>query len=212
MERTVRRKRGIFCLSLILVCVCAFSAPRIMAADQLGPKESIQTLNATLLDAMKRADQLGYAGRYKLMEPVIKDIYAFSFMGSQSVGRYWKTLNDEQRRLFLDTYREWSIATYAGRFDGYSGERFELVSESAPVQGTVTVISKLIQSNEEPIVFSYLMRKVEDRWRVVDIQISGVSQLAMTRAQFTEIMKSKGLDGLISMLKSKTAGFTQPKK
>jgi len=65
---------------------------------------------------------------------------------------------------------------------------------------------------EEPIAFSYLMRMVEDRWRVVDIQISGVSQLALTRAQFTEVMKSKGLDGLITMLKNKTAGFAQPKK
>jgi phospholipid transport system substrate-binding protein len=212
MESAIRRKGGIFNLLLILVCACAVSAPRIVAADQPGPKEAIQTLNATLLDAMKRADQLGYAGRYTVMEPIIKDVFAFSFMGAQSVGRYWKTLNDEQRSLFLKTYTDWSIATYAGRFDGYSGERFELVSESAPVQGTVTVISKLIQSNEEPIVFSYLMRNVEDRWRVVDIQISGVSQLAMTRAQFTEVMKSKGLDGLIAMLNSKTAGFAQPKK
>lgn len=207
-----REKSGICRLLLLLVCVCAVSAPRIAAADQAVPKESIQTLNATLLDAMKRADQLGYAGRYKLMEPVIKNVFAFSFMGAQSIGRYWKTLNDEQRSLFLKTYTDWSIATYAGRFDGYSGERFELVSESEPVQGTVTVISKLIQSNEEPIVFSYLMRNVEDRWRIVDIQISGVSQLAMTRAQFTEVMKSKGLDGLIAMLKSKIAGFAQPKK
>lgn len=213
MERAVvRRKRGIFCLLLLLVCACAISAPRIAAADQPGPKESIQTLNATLLDAMKRADELGYAGRYKLLEPIINDTFDFSFMGTKSIGRFWETLNEEQRALFIKTYTDWSIATYAGRFDGYSGERFELVSESVPVQGTVTVISKLIQSNDEPIVFSYLMRNVKNRWRIVDIQISGVSQLAMTRAQFTEVMKSKGLDGLIAMLKSKTAGFAQPKK
>ena len=209
MEHVVRRKTTLFCFVLLLVW--ALSAPSIGVANP-GPKDAIQALNAALLDVMKRADELGYAGRYKLLEPVIKNTFAFSFMGTQSIGRYWKSLNETQRGLFLSTYTDWSIATYAGRFDGYSGERFELVSESAPVQGTVTVISKLIQSNDEPIIFSYLMRNVENRWRIVDIQISGVSQLAMTRAQFTEVMKSKGFEGLISMLKEKIAGFARPKK
>jgi len=172
--------------------ICAGMFPIMAEAVQPGPTEGIQALNACLLDAMKRADELGYAGRYKLLEPVLTDTFDFSFMGAKSLGRFWETLNGENSS-FMKTYIDWSIATYAGRFDGYSGERFELVSESAPVQNIVTVISKLIQVKEEPIAFSYLMRMVEDRWRVVDIQISGVSQLALTRAQFTEVMKSKVL-------------------
>lgn len=213
MQRIMREKRTQCWLMLLLLCMCMALMPRSSgAAEQPGPKEAIQTFNATLLDAMKRADELGYAGRYKLLEPVIKDTFALSFMGAQSTGRFWKTLGEEQKSLFLKTYIDWTIATYAGRFDGFSGERFELTSESAPVQGTITVVSKLIESNGEAIAFSYLMRKVENRWRVVDIQISGVSQLALTRAQFTDIIKNKSFDALISMLKEKTARFAQSKK
>ena len=212
MQHLVLLRAGICRLSLVLVFALNVFVSFTVSANEPSPKQSIQTFNATLLEAMKQADQLGYAGRYKLMEPVILDTFAFPFMGAQSIGRYWKSLNDEQQRLFLSVYTDWSIATYAGRFDGYSGERFEIVSESAPVQGTVTVVSKLIQSNEEPIVFFYLMRNIGGQWKVVDIQISGVSQLALTRAQFTEVMKNKGFDGLISMLKAKIAGFAQPKK
>ena len=212
MVHAVRGRIEQFFLLITFFMICTGMFPIMAEAVQPGPTEGIQALNACLLDAMKRADELGYAGRYKLLEPVLTDTFDFSFMGAKSLGRFWETLNGEQQALFMKTYTDWSIATYAGRFDGYSGERFELVSESAPVQGIVTVISKLIQLKEEPITFYYLMRMVEDRWRVVDIQISGVSQLALTRAQFTEVMKSKGLDGLITMLKNKTAGFAQPKK
>jgi phospholipid transport system substrate-binding protein len=187
-------------------------APCTVQAQQPGPTQTIQAFNAALLDAMKRADALGYSGRHKLLEPLIKDSFALSFMGIQSTGRFWKTFPKEQQELFLKSYIEWTVATYAGRFDGFSGERFEVVSESAPVQGTVTVISKLIESNNEAIVFHYLMRNIANRWQVVDIQISGVSQLALTRAQFTDVIKNKGFDGLIAMLKEKTAGFSQPKK
>lgn len=163
------------------------------------------------MESMRRAGELGYQGRYKLLEPVIKDSFAISFMANQSVGRYWKTLREEERSTFLKTYTEWTIATYAGRFGGYSGEQFELVSESEPDRGTVSVISKLIQSNKEEIEFHYKLRKMEGRWRVVDIQISGVSQLALTRSQFVDVIKNKGFDGLVSMLKGKIEGFSREK-
>jgi phospholipid transport system substrate-binding protein len=197
---------------LIFLVMCQVMWHRVGEAGQPGPTEVIQTFNATLLDVMKRADELGYAGRYKLLDPVLKDTFAFTFMGTMSVGKFWATMSEAQRKLFLDTYTEWSIATYAGRFDGYSGERFDLVSESSPIQSTITVVVKLIQANEGPITFYYLMRFIEGRWRVVDIQISGVSQLALTRAQFTEVLKNRNYDALIAMLKTKIAGFANAKK
>ena len=55
--------------------------------------------------------------------------------------------------------------------------------------------------------FHYLLRKAEGSWRVVDIQISGVSQLALTRAQFTSVIKTKGIKGLIEMLDEKIRAF-----
>jgi phospholipid transport system substrate-binding protein len=125
-------------------------------------------------------------------------------MAAQSTGRYWKTLKEEDRSLFITTYTDWTIATYAGRFNGYSGEKLNLVSESAAVQGTVTVISNLIKQNNEEVRFHYLFRKIDGGWRIVDIQISGVSQLALTRAQFVGVIKDKGFNGLISMLRDRT--------
>ncbi len=198
---------------LVILFFLAFMVPPLSArAEMAGAADVIATFNTTLLECMKKADDLGYSGRYKLLEPVIKDSFALSFMAKESVGRHWKTLKEEERNVFLKTYTDWTIATYAGRFDGYSGERFEVVSESEPDRGTVTVISKLIESKKEEIGFYYRLRKIEGKWRVVDIQISGVSQLALTRAQFVNVIKEKGFDGLISMLKDKIRGFAGSKK
>jgi phospholipid transport system substrate-binding protein len=208
MNNTQRfRKRTIDILcrligSAVLVWVALY--PPYGRAEESGPTEVIQTFNETLLDAMKRAEELGYSGRYKLLEPIIKDAFALPFMAAQSTGRYWKTLKEEDRSLFITTYTDWTIATYAGRFNGYSGEKLNLVSGSAPVQGTVTVISSLIKQNNEEVRFHYLFRKIDGVWRIVDIQISGVSQLALTRAQFVGVIKDKGFNGLISMLRDRT--------
>jgi phospholipid transport system substrate-binding protein len=199
---------------LILLAVISFTVASLScaAAEQSAPSEVIKGFNAALLESMKKAGELGYSGRYKLLEPVIKESFAVPFMASASVGSYWKTLGEKDRKIFLDSYIEWTIATYAGRFNDYSGERFEVTSESRPLRGTVTVVSKLIQSNDEQIDFHYNLRKIDALWRIVDIQISGVSQLALTRSQFVSVIKNKGFDALISVLKEKTSYFSQGKE
>lgn len=204
---TGKKKLAILVISGLLLSAIFISSGSYASAEIRGPGEVIKNFNAALLEAMKKADQLGYSGRYKLLDPVIRDSFALSFMAQQSLGRHGKSLKSEERDLLIKMYTDWTIATYAARFDSYSGEKFEVVSESNPSQGTVTVISKLIKGNGDEISFHYLMRKIEAAWRVVDIQISGVSQLALTRAQFTGVFREKGLNGLISMLKEKIRGF-----
>lgn len=206
-----KRKRNKFgtglLTSFLFFILFLFTLFSYAVSETFGPAGVISNFNASLLEAMKKADQLGYSGRYKLLDPVIKDSFALPFMAVQTLGRYGKSLTAEERDLLVKNYTDWTIATYAGRFDGYSGEKFEVVSESVPVHGTVSVTSKLIKQNGEEIGFLYLLRKIEGGWRVVDIQISGVSQLALTRAQFTRVMEDKGFKGLISMLKEKIKGF-----
>jgi phospholipid transport system substrate-binding protein len=198
-------------LIISLVFIYIALSPLYGNTEQSGAAEVIKKFNATLIESMKRAGELGYSGRYKLLEPVIKDIFALSFMADKSIGRYWKTLKKEEQNLLIETYTNWTIATYAGRFDDYSGERFELISESEPVRGTVTVVSRLIESKDKEIDFYYLLRKMEGKWCIVDIHISGVSQLALTRSQFVSVFKSDGFNGLISMLKNKIKNFKKEK-
>jgi phospholipid transport system substrate-binding protein len=206
LERQKKNLIIIFASFFLLIVLLPVGSP-CAASEMSGPAAVIRNFNAALLEAMKKADQLGYAGRYELLDPVINNSFAFSLMAVQSVGRYGKTLKPEERQSLVRSYTDWTVATYAGRFDGYSGEKFEVVSETGPVQGVVTVTSKLIKQNKEEVVFRYLLRRIENRWRVVDIQISGVSQLALTRAQFTGVIKEKGFNGLISMLREKITGL-----
>ena len=200
--------RWMISIPLCLFIMLSVSSGR---AEQLAPADVIKKFNATLMDSMKRANELGYSGRYQLLAPVIKDSFALSYMAIISVGKYWKALDEKQKNLLLDTYSEWSISTYAGRFDNYSGQKFELPSTSKSDQDTVTVISRFVESDNEERDFYYRLRKMEGKWRIVDIQISGVSQLALTRSQFVNVISSKGFSALISMLKEKIKNFSDTK-
>jgi len=172
-------------------------------AEQKGAEESVKRMNSALLESMKRGDEIGFRGRQKLLAPVIRDVFALPFMGEVSLGSYWKNLSPEQRKLFLDTYTDWTISSYASNFDSYSGEKFE-IRDGQEIRGDkVAVVSNLVRPHEDSIDFYYTLRRFQGKWRIVDIRIEGVSQLALTRGQFVSVMKKKGFDGLISSLKEK---------
>lgn len=194
-------------ISILIFCLTLF--PFYGEAKKTSETVSvIKTFNDTLLSSMKQAEKIGFKGRYDLLEPVIKETFALYFMGRKSIGKYWKTLNKEQKSKFLDNYTKWTIANYAGSFDDYSGETFKIISEMPAVRGTVSVNSHLVKSTGEIVEFDYRLREFKGKWRIVDILMSGVSQLAMTRSQFINLMKKEGIQGLNAMLIKKTEFFS----
>ena len=176
------------------------------ASGHTQPPEAvavIERFNGALLESMRRADALGLSGRFKYLKPVIEKSFAIPLITKISVGKYWRKLNAQQQRELIHDYLEWSTANYARQFDSFSGERFQFISASNSDLQTVAVISQLIKPDGEKIDFHYILRRLEGQWQIIDIQISGVSQLALTRSQFVSVIESDGFEALINLLQGK---------
>ena len=193
------QKIAVLAITLLWVVII----PLNIRAESPGPANTVGRFNTALLKAMKGGGTLGFTGRYELLAPVIKENFALPFMGEKSVGRYWETWGQEQQKLFLDKYATWSISSYANNFKSYGGEKFEILPHGGQKGRTQTIVSRLTKKNGETVDFYYRLREIENKWRIVDIQIKGVSQLALTRAQFVDILKNKGFDNLIDTLREK---------
>jgi phospholipid transport system substrate-binding protein len=203
------KKRSRIFLKIIgpVLFACFIFLPLTGAAEQKGAEEVVNRMNALLLENMKSAQALGFSGRYKLLDPVLRDVFALSYMGEKCLGSYWKDLSPEQRTQYLELYADWTISSYAGNFDSYSGEIFESWEGQQIKKDMVSVVSKLVKPNAGAIEFDYTLWRFRDKWRIVDIRISGMSQLAMTRSQFVSVMKNKGFDGLLAILKEKIEDY-----
>ena len=171
----------------------------------------IETLNITLLDCMKRGDELGYSGRYALLEPVLNRSFYFLYMIVKSSGSYWKNLGVNNQKQLLEKYTAWSVATYASRFKKYKGQQFIVVSSKPFRKKYMKVVSHIVKNNDKIRKFTYLLAKNKGSWFIVDIQVEGVSQLSLTRAQFKSVLKDKGIEGLLKVLDEKTAILQQEK-
>ncbi len=162
----------------------------------------VRTFYDSLLAVMKQAKELGIRGRYDKLAPAIRGTFDLAAMTRIAVGPDWNSIPSEQQAALIDSFTRMTNATYANRFDGYSGERFE-VEPIPDARSTGRIVrTKLIQSTGEPIALNYLMRGAGDNWKVVDVYLSGtISELATRRSEFGAILKSGGPNALIESLR-----------
>ncbi len=182
-----------------------FATPAAAAGQEDGPAAVVERFQGVLLSVMKDADKLGYTGRYKRLAPAVEESHDLPGITEFAAGKYWQQLSDGQRSQLIATFSEWSISTYAHRFDGFAGERFKTVSTERGLRGEAVVRSDFIKPDGETIRFEYVLRQREKGWRIVNIIVDGVSDLAIRRSEFASIIRSEGFDALIKKLKDKIA-------
>jgi phospholipid transport system substrate-binding protein len=178
---------------------------RVAAADADPAAAPIRAFYDALLASMKQAEQLGVRGRYDKLAPVIRSTFDLAAMTRIAVGPEWTSIPAEQQTALLDSFARMTIATYASRFDGYSGQSFEVDPEVQSRNNDRIVRTKLIRPKEEPVTLNYLMRGSGNAWKIVDIYLSGtISELATQRSEFGAILKAGGPAALIESLKQQT--------
>ena len=87
--------------SLILLLVLLW--PTFVPADATTPPQVVETLHTTLIDAMKRADQLGFSGRYDVLRPVLNDSFDFETIAFEV--SVFDTMNGHQSEGFYALLR-----------------------------------------------------------------------------------------------------------
>lgn len=193
--------------ALVLLAALALSPGWVWAAGESGPRQTVEKLHAALLEAMTRAAELGYQGRYDLLQPVVRETYDLPTLARVVLGRHWAGLEGQQQSDFLQAFEQFSVATYASRFDGYAGERFETRAEQPLEHGDVAVRTALVKSDGSLVTLDYVVHQVEGGWRIVNVVADGVSELATRRAEYGSIIKQSGFERLLASIREKVAAY-----
>jgi phospholipid transport system substrate-binding protein len=151
---------------------------------------------------MKNAEELGYGGRFEQLEPVVRKLFDIPFMAEKSIGRYWKTVDEENRSRLVATFGRFTVANYAGRFTDYSDQSFETFKEEASKHGTVMVYSHLDTGKGEIVQLNYRLRPDKDGgWRIIDVLLNGtISELALRRSEYSSLIQREGFAALMAAL------------
>ncbi len=195
----------------LLSLAAMIGALTTVSAQETSPSVIIEGFQKALIGVMQDAAKLGYQGRYERLEPAVKQSHDLSQIARIALGRYWSQLSEQQRETFVDTFTRLSIATYAGQFDGYAGQTFKTLSEERPSADRALVRTLFTEAQGNTRHFDYQLRRGEDgSWRIINIVVDGVSDLALKRADYTSILRREGFDALLAKLQEKIAHYANP--
>ena len=200
---------------ILLRCAALLCAPALPAWAEIEATDAavtrVRAFYDALLSVMKQADKLGIRGRYDKLAPTVRSTFDLAAMTRIAVGPEWNSIPPEQQVALIENFTQMTIATYANRFDSYSGERFEVDATAEPRNTGRIVHTKLFPSTGEPVTLNYLMRGSGDGWSVVDVYLTGtISELATRRSEFGAILKSGGPNALIDSLRQQTEKLMRP--
>lgn len=140
-------------------------------------------------------------------EKLFNDALDLNFIGQFVLGRYWRTSNNEQKKAFINAYRELNIQTWSRRFDEFKGKKF-VFNGTAPSNSTnqIFVNSTVPMDQGAPAKVVWRVKQTGDKFKIVDIIIENVSLAITARNEYTAYIKSApgGVDDLIKDLQNKT--------
>jgi phospholipid transport system substrate-binding protein len=193
-----RRREKIVGLSLALSLFAASAA-----ALAVNPQDNVRGFYDALLTTMRYGPTLGQSGRYARLAPVVDRLFDVPAMTQLAVGPTWATLSPAQQQQLIDAFRHYIAATYADRFDSYSGQQLQVTGER-PYNGNVIVQTKIVKSDGDTTDLDYLMRSNQGSWQISDVYLDGtISQVAIQRSEFHSILRREGVDGLVAALNRK---------
>lgn len=167
------------------------------------PEQTVNNLQNALIHAMREGDKMNFQERFDFLAPAVDQSHNFNLIVRTVLGGYWAQLDSEQQRLIADTFRQLSIATYAGQFKEYEGEQFELLQQRSLPRDQVLVRSQFIKSDGDTVDFDYVLQQGNDGWQIINILADGVSDLALKRTEYRAILQRDGFQGLIELLEEK---------
>jgi phospholipid transport system substrate-binding protein len=111
------------------------------------------------------------------------------------LGRYWSTASDDDRNTFNGLFEQWIVRTYSARFKEYGGENIK-VTGSRPESDTSSVVqSQLIHPDgSPPAAVDWHVNKGPDGFKVVDVEVEGVSMALTERDEFSAVIQRAGGD------------------
>lgn len=192
--------RIVCCLPLIFALL---STPSLAAAPTAA--DVVSSFHQTLIDNMHGAESLGCAGRIKHLQTAVDASYDLRFIAEHILRRHWATLSAAQQAEFIATLREMVVTTYASQFSHFNGEKFVTLETQEIATDRRVVHAQLELKSGDPVRFDYVLHQTPDGWRTINVIAEGVSDLALRSAQYDHVIKEKGFDGLLTMIREQTA-------
>ena len=204
----------------LLAAIFSFAAVLSMAvanaAEMTPPDEVVkQTITKALTELDERRNELinDRAELYATIERILEPAIHFERVSKLVLAKHWRKANPEQKKEFISEFKKSLLKTYATAVFDYAGEEIVYLPYESDGKDKAKIRTEFVTQAGVRIPVIYSMSNRDDtKWRMHDIKIitdgAATSLVQLYRAQYSSIIESKGIDGLLTLLKEKNASLS----
>lgn len=200
-----------FARALMLLMVVSLGPAHAQATAT--PDGLIQSVTKDLLSVVRTDPRLqrGDVARVNaLVDERVMPVVDFQKMTALTVGIHWRRASPAQQEQLLSAFRELLVFTYADALRQVQDATVQVrPARYAPEDQDVIVRTLVLRTGKEPIQLDYRLHKSADGWKIYDFNVLGLWLVENYRNQFSQMVGSKGIDGLISALQAKNKALRQ---
>jgi len=154
---------------------------------------------------------LGDAEQKLRFRGLFNEAFDLPAIGRFVLGRYWRRADAAQQSDFLGVFEDMMMHRFLPLFSQSSGEKFD-IGPIRPYKNNpnfVSVETKLLRVEGEPIHVNWRVRKIGETYKIVDIVAEGVSIAVTLRSEYVSVLKRHGgdVDALTRVLREKSKGL-----
>jgi phospholipid transport system substrate-binding protein len=137
---------------------------------------------------------------------IVKGYVDYETVSRLVLARNWRSLTDEQKKQFVEEFKQHLAITYGKNVESYHDEKVQIVGDRDEGRGDWTVQTKVIRAGGgADILVDYRLRQEDGEWKLIDLVFERVSLVANFRSQFQDVMANGGIDRLLRLLREKNA-------
>ena len=201
---SVAGRRQVIALLAVLLLSLSAAGVSAHAQDSSEAGEFIRNLGERAVGVLSDKENTTFAEREFAFRNILVEGFHIKTISRFVLGRYWRKATEAQSKVYDDVFVDFIVRVYASRFDSYDGEVFEILKiVESDVEGDSIVRTRILRpSGGTPVGVDYRVRVIEGGYRVVDVNVEGISMLHTHRVEFASVINRKGVDGFLDELRA----------
>ncbi|WP_082906777.1 MlaC/ttg2D family ABC transporter substrate-binding protein [Halomonas sp. ALS9] len=183
----------------VAVMMVAFLVPLQSHAQSQTPEAMIRdNVESLMADIEGRKDY--YANNLGELEALVDSnldqVADFRYIGASVMGNYFRNASPEQRRRFVDVFRQTLIDTYTRGLVTFDYDELRVLDtqQAQRYDDQASVAMEVIANNGQVYPVSYSLRLSDGEWRVVNVIVNGINLGLTFRNQFDQAMRDNNRD------------------
>ena len=193
--------RNFLILALFFIPIHSFSDEKIEQS-----KYFVENLGKQVIEKVSNVN-LSDSERIVNFRNLYLDSFDNYYISRFVLGQYWKRLDSNMRKQFVESFNDYIVTTYAPKFKGWEGT-FK-ATDSLLENNYYNVKMNVLNKDGPTLKFMWKIYLDKNKnFKILDVNIDGVSMLVTQRAEFMSVIKNnpKGVIGLIEAMEKKTSG------